>query len=441
MCQTRTLLRSFSASDRGTVTIIFGLSAIALTAVVGLTLDASRAVNIGSRVQNVLDAASLTAARTLSLEDGDNDEVRQAALAHIEAHADQFRAWEVTVDNPQVEINRARKEVRTTADIRVSSIAGALLGDLPLLAFQSRATASFDVKKIELAMVLDITGSMCDAPPASQADACNGGIKIDALKEAAEDVIKVLSNSSTAPGLIRVGLVPYSGSVNAGPYFGAVTGGAPHGDTCVVERTGSDAFTEAAPVGASVLGLSSTASAWYYSCPPSQIVPMTDVARSSDRNALIDKVKALKGYGGTAGHIGAAWGWYMVSPEWTGVWPGPSDPKPYGDDVTKAVLLMSDGNFNVAYANGGETVPFPDPGSMDVAVPGSSPNQAKQLCDAMKAEKIKIYAVAFQAPASAEALLKDCSGEANFYTADNRNELKAAFRAIADKLTSLKLAH
>ncbi len=428
------------ASDRsGAVAIIFGLSVMVLFTVIGVALDASRAYNISSRVQNVLDAAALAGARKLVLDEAGNGDVEETALTYFTAQEGQFKVWGAVPANPKVTIDRNKSTVMMTADVTMSSIAGSLSNLLPEISFTPTATASFAVKRVELSMVLDITGSMCDVPPANASAACTSGTKIDALKEAAEDIIKVLANASPAPGLIRVGLVPYAASVNAGPYFDPVTWGM-HGDTCVVERSGGGSYTDDPPGGYGYMGTSSTGEQWYYSCPNAQIVPLTDVANSTGRNHLIDRVKAMAGFGGTAGHIGAAWGWYMVSPKWTSIWPSASDPKPSGPNVTKAVLLMTDGEFNIAYRNGGETVPFPDPGATDISVPGSSPYQAKQLCDQMKADGVTIYSVGFQAPAAAEALLRDCSGGSNYYDATNKAELKSAFRAIADKLTSIKLS-
>lgn len=432
-------LRRIARDRSGAVAIIFGLSVMVLFAVVGVALDASRAYNISSRVQNVLDAASLAATRKLVLDEAGNGDVRETALSYFAAQDGQFKVWGAVPSNPKVVIDRNKSTVTMTADVTMSSIAGSLSNLLPEIRFTPSATASFEVKRVELAMVLDITGSMCDVPPATGSPPCASGTKIDALKEAAEDIIKVLANASPATGLIRVGLVPYAAAVNAGPYFGPVTWGF-HGDTCVVERSGASAYTDDAPGGYGHMNTSSTGEQWYYSCPEPQIVPLTDVAVSGSRNFLIDRVKALSAYGGTAGHIGAAWGWYMVSPKWTGIWPSASDPKPHGPNVTKAVLLMTDGEFNIAYRNGGETVPWPNAGATDGSISGTSNYQTKQLCDRMKADGVTVYSVAFQAPVAAEAMLRDCSGGSNYYDATNKAELKAAFRSIADKLTSIKLS-
>jgi hypothetical protein len=159
-----------------------------------------------------------------------------------------------------------------------------------------------------------------------------------------------------------------------------------------------------------------------------------DLSDSTRRNTLRSAVDGLAAVGGTAGHIGTAWGWYLLSPNWTSVWPNDSDPRPYGTDVVKAVLLMTDGAFNTSYKNGNMN-------STDVSAAGSSPYQAMQLCSNMKAAGIMVYSVAFQSPPAAEALLRACaSSPADYYDATTAADLKSNFRDIADKLTSLRIS-
>jgi hypothetical protein len=110
----------------------------------------------------------------------------------------------------------------------------------------------------------------------------------------------------------------------------------------------------------------------------------------------------------------------------------------------KVVVLMTDGDFNISYANGGETNPWPDPLSSDASHPGSSGQQALQLCDQIKSlgdasKAVRIYTVAFQAPVGAEAMLKDCSGEESYYDAANASQLNAAFRDIVRRLNTLRM--
>ena len=70
--------------------------------------------------------------------------------------------------------------------------------------FHRQSQVVLDLQKIELAMVLDITGSMNDAG------------KLPALKAAASDLIDNLMSGSTTEDSIRIAVAPFSASVNAG---------------------------------------------------------------------------------------------------------------------------------------------------------------------------------------------------------------------------------
>ena len=153
---------------------------------------------------------------------------------------------------------------------------------------------------------------------------------------------------------------------------------------------------------------------------------------TNDHAALKNRIDSFSAGGWTSGHIGLAWAWYLISPEWSNVWPAESEPVVYKDGKTiKAVILMTDGNFNTAYAN------------------GESADQAQQLCDAMRDndKQIIVFSVAFQAPGAARALLQNCSSPSNgmieqtYFNAGNGQELENAFKTIAIQLNNLRLAY
>jgi len=90
------------------------------------------------------------------------------------------------------------------------------------------------------------------------------------------------------------------------------------------------------------------------------------------------------------------------------------------------VILMTDGQFNRSYDSG----------------MGDSNAQAKKMCQKMRAEGVRIYAVAFKAPSSAKNTLKNCTGDdSRFFDAGSGTELLAAYDAIASHLSALTLVH
>ena len=185
---------------------------------------------------------------------------------------------------------------------------------------------------------------------------------------------------------------------------------------CVSERAGPEAFTDKTPGPFSWIGNEAVF------CPSTSVVPLT-----KNRTVLNNSIDAMLPVGPTAGHIAVAWSWYLVSPEWAGIWPASSRPLEYSDpDALKAVILMSDGEFNTEYER---------------ATLGASKDQAMNLCSQMRAKGVVVFSVAFQAPPEAQITLKDCANnESRYFEANSGEELLAAYSAIASQLSVLSLS-
>ena len=215
--------------------------------------------------------------------------------------------------------------------------------------------------------------------------------------------------------------------------------------TCVSERTGANAFTDAAP--------STTYLGRNYSvgsdnpCPGGgAIMPL-----STDTTAINARINALQAAGSTAGHLGTAWGWYTLSPNFGYLFPGASQPAAYDAPSTlKIMVLMTDGAYNSSYCNGvisqlsgsgsGSTCNHINCNSAN----GDAPTQALAVCTAMKAQGVIIYTVGFdlQGDQNAINLLTNCaSNPSNFYNAATGGDLQSAFQNIANQITQLRISH
>jgi Flp pilus assembly protein TadG len=212
--------------------------------------------------------------------------------------------------------------------------------------------------------------------------------------------------------------------------------------TCVSERTGAQAYTDAAPSGAKVGRVYPPGN---NPCIASTIMPMFN-----DKTTLKNAVDALATAGSTAGHIGIAWGWYMLSPNFSYLLPGISQPAAYNTpELAKIAVIMTDGAFNTGYCNG---VIAKDSGSGSGnlsdhincnATNGAPFTQALAMCDAMKAAGVTIFTVGFQigSEAGAEDFMRACAtSEWHFYNAEDGGALKQAFRAIAINISRLRLS-
>ncbi len=220
--------------------------------------------------------------------------------------------------------------------------------------------------------------------------------------------------------------------------------------TCATERTGTYAYTDDAP-STSLVGRNYPASTSYGAsstnpCPTSVITPL-----STDKTALKAQINGLAVGGSTAGQIGLAWGWYMVSPNFSYLWPNTSQkPAAYGaEDLMKVVVLMTDGAFNTNYCKG---VIAKDAGSGSggtadhincAATNGDAFTQAQALCTKIKAKNIIIYTVGFDvgSDATAKSMLSACATSSDYaYFPANATELKTAFKAISQQISALRIA-
>jgi hypothetical protein len=214
-------------------------------------------------------------------------------------------------------------------------------------------------------------------------------------------------------------------------------------NTCVTDRT-TNTYTDAAP---STTPLGFNYRSGGADCIEQEIVPLT--TNKTTLHALADSLVAT---GSTSGHLGLAWGWYMVAPNFAYLWPTASQPKAYGSsNLLKVVIFMTDGDFNTPYCNG---VVASDALSgagwssdhINCASPnGSSKSQAEALCTAIKATSGAplLYTIGFDLAGNTSALtmLQNCATSSDmFYQADDGTDLEAAFQDIADTLSELRIS-
>lgn len=412
----------FARDERGSIAMMFGISAMAITMFAGIAIDYSRVNHERSRVATSLDAAALAAGKALldgRLSDGDVEMVAKAYFEQNMKAGERFGK----INDLAVEVKRGSSGVTLTATVEVPMTLTRIAG-VDKLVFPVTASTAFEQIDIELSMALDITGSM-------------RGQKLEDLKSAANGLVDVLLPDGGTPNKVRIALAPYATAVNLGAYAATASDNRST-DGCVYERTGAEAYSDAPPqagaffqAGGTPIDIDPTEGRYAYACPTATILPLTD-----DADAVRTSIRNFSANYGTAGHFGAAWAWYMVSERWRTFWPASSAPEAKDKSKRiKAVILMTDGMFNTAYAN------------------DTSANQALRLCDAMKGTDVQpgkpvkdhdtiVYAIAFQAPGSAEALLRQCassSSGSHFFTAANGDDLAMAFEAIANQLNNLRL--
>lgn len=214
---------------------------------------------------------------------------------------------------------------------------------------------------------------------------------------------------------------------------------------CVTERTGANYNTEVS-ASSSHVGRLYPSGSGDNMCTKSPILPLT-----ADRNAMYDLIgvssnvkTGLQAGGFTAGQIGLAWGWYAVSPEFASFWP--TAPAEYNPQRTlKAVVLMTDGEFNMSHCSGVMARNAGTNNSDRIACDAARDSyaQARALCTAIKSRDIVLYTVGFQVSATSTAgrFLDSCASSSDrFHIASDSAALTEAFKAIGRDITRLRIA-
>ncbi|MEQ8823949.1 MAG: pilus assembly protein TadG-related protein [Filomicrobium sp.] len=391
----------FKDDTKGVVAIQFSLALIVITLIIGISIDFGRMIKLKGQLVHAVDSAALAAGSALMDQRLTDQEIERLAEKYLSANVE-TEFLDGTYTPPEVSVNRVERRILIKTVGKLDTSFAGLMGihkvNMPIV-----SETRFDQRDIELGIALDVTGSMY-------------GSKLAALKSAANNLIDVLLSDSGQTNKVRIALAPYAASVNAGNFANTVASGWTRRHTCVHERAGANRFTDAEPRGPDKLGRR-----WYMSCPSVTVEPL-----SSNKNRMKSAINRYRASGATAGHLGLAWAWYMISPEWASVFPPDARPAAYnGANTMKAVVLMTDGVFNTRYERRN----------------GDSSSQARSLCEKMKAKGVIVYSVAFRAPRSAQSLLRECSSGSNYYyTTNNSHELEEAFQKIAKRLNSLRLS-
>jgi Flp pilus assembly protein TadG len=443
----------FFRDRSGNVAMVFALMAVVLMLAVGAAVDFGRWLHARDQTIDAVDAALLAGGRWLETNSTDN----AGAIAAAQNLYTQNTASRLPVINDSIAFAVSSDGMSLTASgtayIKTPFLQLAGIAKLPLISTGQQPIAQAQLavggnggQSLEVAMMLDITGSMA-------------GQKLTDLQTSATDLINILVWADQSQYTSKVSIVPFtedillpSSALNAArgaslPTSEKISGTTYYLSDCVVERTGTQKYTDAVPkTGQYVMGHYTTTSTGSgknkkgVCVVQSPVLPLT-----SDKTSLLAAVNGLTAGGGTAGHLGTAWAWYTLSPNWASLWPSANQPAAYGtSNLQKIAILMTDGDYNTQYNSSGIGVDQNYVGSCPDAANGCSGAQASSQCAAMKAAGITIYTVGFTIPSSdttAINLLTQCASDpSKFYSAADGTQLQQAFRDIAIKLSSLYLS-
>jgi hypothetical protein len=441
----------------GNVAITFGLSLLVIVGVAGAAVDYSMANSNRSSMQKALDSTALALAKLMPLTQTQLDtqgwQIFQASLGHVSIN---LQPADLRITTPGV----GKLVLKGSGQYQASITPVIGVSNFPIGA---RAEVTWGIKKLELALALDNTGSMASSN------------KMTELKKAAKNLLTTLQNAAKNPGDVKVSIVPFNTIVNVGvgnanePWIrwdrwearnGSCnkSGGYNTKSSCEDENVctlsqytrrstcqdnggnwvqatwtpaNKNTWTGCVEdrdkdvnVNYDALDTTPTASdstkfpAIQCTGDLAQIMPL-----NYDWTALATNIDSMQSVGATNVTIGLAWGWHSLTksiPLTEGAEPA--------EDLSKFILLMTDGD-NTQNRFGGN-------GSSSCS---QCDTRTALACANAKAAGIKIYSV--RVINGNADLLRTCASDPSmYYDVDSASDLESVFNAIGGQLASLHLS-
>lgn len=421
------LVQKFLANDGGNAAIIFGLAAVPLLALGGGVVDFAHRAQVKTEIQSGVDTAAIAAARVLQLGElsrsGDIETVRDEAIARATqildaALADYGGSALASVSVDQVDGNDI---IRISAAVDVETSFLGIVGIQDLEATASSEVSLPEPILIEIAMVLDYSGSMVNDD------------KYIRMTDAARSFISRVDEERG--DTTKIGIVPFSeyvyteidgsdirasggggddddddGGGGGGGYSGTVT-------KCLLNRDYPYSASDQPP--ASSLPASQwpegTSNCADYAAANLQVRDLTD-----EFTVLSDALAAMTPLGLTNISLGMEIGWHVLTPE-----------APYetaldftDEHLRKVIILLTDGMQTVAAE--GPT------GAVSTAAANET---TAELCENAKTAGIRIFSIAYDvSDATVESLLRNCATGTDGYFDPSVSEISEVFDEIYSQI-------
>ena len=393
-----------------------------------MAVDLSSAYMVKQRLSHALDAAALAAAASAN------------TGADVTAKVNQF--FNMNYPPSKIGATYDLTVVQNGDNISVSAKAdynttfGRLMG-LNVIAVDAYTTVTKEILGLEVAMVLDVTGSM------------STNNNIAALRTAATNFLNIMCRGTTCSSMVKIGVVPFANTVNVGPYgLGKKANGTTY-DTAFVNNPNNRSFSQSGTSQwwgcilerASPQDTQDGQTSWRWNmywdttqsnknngCNKAYVRPLTSV--KSDVQLTINSLAAS---GNTLSNVGLVWGYRLLSPD-----------LPFREGVAfndttvkKVAILMTDGDNNI-----GEAYSAYGPWTTYRLTDADLDARLTTTCNNMKAQGITIYTVIFTSGISTATKnrFKACATEpSKYYYAPTQDNLKTSFEQIARELANIHL--
>lgn len=448
--------RHYILSRCASIAMMFGILAPVLVGAAGMTLDYAMAYLVQQRLASALDAAALAGAATST----DPVEIEQRIKEFFEVNYPDEEFG--TTMEPKVNVTGDQIEVTVSAYHSTTFMK--FLG-VDQVDIDAATTVQRQVQGIEVVLVLDVTGSM-------------GGSKIEALRRAAANFVYIMYGINLEDGAaanvadlddmgtrnrnyIKIGLVPYSSSVNVGPYglgedldgsyYGSAFVNNPHDLTyratsnsdywggCVLaedypldtlDHEGNwDMYRYCRRNSDDRFMCGDYAQSANTNCPRTPLTPLV-----TSPSVLRSSIDTLAAGGHTYGNYGMVWGWRVLSPEF------PFEEATEWDNVywRKAIIMMTDGvnTIHSRYSAYG----FTGDDGLDGA--GELDERFQEVCTNLKQKNVTLYTITFSSGSDgAKDAYENCATTPDYYYhAPDDEDLVNVFETISRQLSNLYIS-
>ncbi|MCZ4257145.1 pilus assembly protein TadG-related protein [Sulfitobacter sp. PR48] len=452
------LSRHFSKSEDGSITIFACFMILIMMTICGIGVDMMRHEMERTRLQAVSDRAVLAAA--------DLDQTLDPEAVVRDYFAKSGMAEYVSAVNVDEGLNYRTVTVDATNTIKTQFMNTLGVDDLSVPA---RSKAEEKVAKVEISMVLDISGSM------------GSNNKIQNMRNAAKVFVDTVIRDETED-LISVSVVPYSAHVNAGPEIFDRMGVQPvHNYSHCVEFPDSDfdeTFLHASGSHYSHMQHFQNHDPGWNQMSET-VCPRYDFERiqplSQNASALKAQIDQLEPRANTSIFLGMKWGTALLDPSFRPINQSmasagltdpafSSRPASYDDPETlKTVILMTDGQNVTTYR-----IPSWYYNSDSEIVHWSRYNLGwyvnryvsyyyrqnfrtqkysdyqgdlllSKICGAAKDAKIVVWSIGFEVTDHGANVMRDCASSPSHFFRVEGVEIEDAFEAIARQINQLRL--
>jgi len=404
------LTARFLQDRRGVVVPIFALMVTAIFGFVGAAIDYSRASATRVALQAALDSTALMLSKEVDPAHPENlpakaEKYFRTMFTRKDAHVDSVNA---VLGNPQ----QGEFTLTVTAAATINTTVARVIGQKEMN-IGSTGIVRWGIKRLELALALDNTGSMAQSG------------KMDALKTSVHNMLDTLQKAAKKPDDVKVAIIPFDTKVNVGASnisqtyvdfnFNNINKNTWNG--CVIDRAKNYDVQDTAPVqgNSGTLFPAATCSGLV------EAIPLTN-----DWATLNARVDQMNPAGNTNVTIGLVWAWHALTN--TQPFTQASDPQP---DLDKVIILLTDGtNTQNRFT---KTTSLIDQRTELVCA------NLKNTAATLPPNGIKVYTV--RVIDGNATLLKDCASRPEYYyDVQQADQLIAVFSSIAQNLANLRIA-